>query len=154
MLLLKLLGASWLGHGRASELALALVLGLSGTLLFITPQGVWLSQLTLDIAYAGYGNYVAYPPLLTAAIKISGLVLNVRGYVLSQPVRFLGAFLAWFLWAWFCIKFFLLTGHQTPTLGLAQAIALSCAIVGVLFSTRIMFMAAAGLPVPGSPGRL
>jgi hypothetical protein len=156
--ILCILGATWLGHGRASELMLTFILAFSGLILFFLPNGVWLSQLTIDIAWAGYGNFVSYPFLTAAAIKGLGLYMNIVGAPMSRAVRFVGAFLAGFLWAWYCAKFALL-GAPGPNgvpldLNVAQIIAISTAFTGVLFSIRVMAMAMANLPVPGALGRL
>lgn len=142
MLLAKLLGAPWLGHGRLMEAMLAFVCGLYGALLLM-PHTAWESQATYDLAWTGYGQLVALPFLLKSVLTSYGLLANIRGWHGSRVPRLCGAFVGSFLWAWLIWKY----GMSGALLSFGSV----CAMVFLLASIRIMGMALADLPCPGEP---
>lgn len=141
-----LLAAPWLGHGRAVEAYLTIVAGVYGALLLFVPDGAFNSQITADIAWLGYGYYLAIPLLGKAALNGAGLIGNIRGNPGSRSLRFVGAMLGTTIWLFLAAKFFLV--------GAAATAGFSFCLVAILFSIRIMGLALADLPNPGRPGVL
>lgn len=137
--------APWLGHGRATECSLAMTAMLYGVLFLTVPGTPFDSKATWEIAWLGYGNWLAYPFLAKAILTGSGLVMNIRGIRGASWLRFAGAWLGFLIWTWLASQFAL--NHSMVT-------GFPFCIVAALFSLRIMALSLAGLPIPGAPGRL
>lgn len=140
------LGALWLGHGRMTEATLAAIAMIYGVLLFAVPSVPWESQATRDIAWHGYGHLIAVPFLLKALLTGLGLFTNIVGLQHSRFLRLCGASLGSGIWTWVLSKFALN--------GVPFTFGSVCAFIFLILSVRIIGMAAADLPKPGSPGSL
>ncbi len=138
-----IVGARWLGHGRATEFMLSLIALLYGIiLLFSGAAGE--SVATWDLALWGYGHWIAVPFIVKAVLSGSGLVGNLRGWPFSATLRFSGAFLGSVLWAWYLVKLLLF--------GAIGSLGFSFCVIAAIMSIRIMAMSRANLPLPGAPG--
>lgn len=146
MIAAKLMGAPWLGHGRMLEAALSLICLIYGASLLLIASAAFDSQATRDIAWAGNGHLLAIPFLIKAIFTGYGLLANINGWWYSQGARFCGALVGSFLWAGIFTKFVLV--------GATFSFGSVCCIVFFVGSIRIMGMAAADLPKPGSPGAM
>lgn len=134
--------ARWLGHGRAMELYLACVTAIYGIAL-LTQSGNIGNPTTADLAWFGYDRFFAIPLLAHAALAGSGLIGNILGWPWSRWARFAGAMLGCAMWTWVSVK-----------LGIVGNFSASGFVFGApaaLFCVRIMGMALADLPHPGSP---
>lgn len=145
-ILLNILGASWLGHGRKSEASLITVCFMYGMVLFLVPGAAFDSQATRDIAWQGYGHFIAIPFLTMATVSGYGLIANINVWCYSQAFRFCGALLGAGIWLWLMWKF--------TTVGSPFTFGSICALVFLVDSIRIAAMALANLPKPGAPGAL
>lgn len=139
-----ILAAPWLGSGRTIEAYLTFVTGFYGALILWVPYAALDSQATRDIALTGYGPYLAIPLLTKAVLSGTGLISNIRGGGLCQPLRFMGAFIGMMIWTFLIYKFW--WSGDIVTVGFAHC------VFSALFSIRIMGMTWANLPHPGSPG--
>lgn len=142
---LSLFAARWLGHGRAIECYLVSVTGVYGVLL-LTPGAAFDSKATVDIAWAGYGHWLALGPLSHFEVAGFGLLGNIKGWRGSRVLRFLGAMIGSLLWTWCAAKF--------AVLGDIATVGFPFCLVAILFSFRIMALALADLPPPGAPGAI
>lgn len=144
MMFARLLGATWLGHGRVAEAMLTLVAGLWGILLLVNPETATDSKATVDLAWEGYGHIIAAPLLLKASLTGIGLIGNVKGWSSSRYFRFCGALLGSFIWGWLIGKFW--------AVGVPFTFGVVCALAFFLLSIRVAGMSLADLPRPGTPG--
>ena len=145
--LITLVIARHLGHGRRLEFYLALVALLSSIILFWHPAGAARSHAMAELFWQGLGNYLFVPPLVVAAVSMYGLWANVRDWPLSRPARFLGA--AFGLWIWFVYA------AKLYVLGNIDTFGFSFSILAAFFGeVGVMFMVAANLPRPGARGNM
>lgn len=143
--IIRLFAAPWLGHGRATECFLLGVGALYGAILLL-PDAAFDSDATADLAWWGYGHWVALPLLIYAVLAGAGLFGNIRGWPLSRTWRFLGAMLGFAIWTWYAAKF--------AALGQLAAVGFPFSTIAAIFSIRIMGLALVGLPRPGAPGAM
>jgi hypothetical protein len=142
----RILAAPWLGHGRATEALLTIGCIIYGTIVLIAPSTMFHSRAVEELAWEGYGRWLAAPFFLKAALSGSGLTRNVLGRPGSQVLRFFGGMAGAGIWAWiFCQSIKI---DDVATIGFAFSGPF------FLISIRIMALAWANLPSPGAPGRL
>lgn len=137
--------ARWLGHGRAVESYL-IGAGMLYGLVLLIPGAAFDSTATADIAWWGYGHWIALPLLLYASIALFGLLANIHGWPLSRTLRFVAALAGFMIWTWYSAKF--------VALGQFAAVGFPFTAMSALFSVRVMGFALAGLPRAGAPGTL
>jgi len=142
----SILAAPWLGHGRAVECFLTCVAAMQGLILLFDTTAAYDSKATVDLAWWGYGQWLALPFLVKATLSGSGLIFNIHGLPYSRALRFSGAFVGCMIWTWYAAKLLLL--------GAPAAMGTPFCIMSALFSMRIMGLALAGLPRPGAPGAM
>jgi len=143
--LLMVLAAPWLGHGRASECFLALVCAGYGTSLLVNPGMASDIPATVDIAWTGNVRIFALPYIIKALLTGSGLALNIYGSACSRQLRFLGGLVGLLIWTWWASKLYLID---------AIGLGFFFYVMAGIFSVRIMGLALANLPRPGAPGVL
>lgn len=141
-----IVGAKYLGHGRAVESYLGLIALSYGTALLMSPYAQFNSQATIDIAWLGYGHYIGIPLATKGMFTLYGLVANIHGWPYSRLFRFVGALIGSGVWLWFYAKFALL--------GVPFTFGSFFALFSFLYSIRIMALALADLPRPGVAGAL
>lgn len=139
-----ILGSRWLGHGRFVEALLSFICLTYGLTLLLVPSAPWDSRVTVDLAWQGWGQAIAGPFLLKAALSGTGLVANILGSSTSRYLRLSGALVGSFIWTWLLVKFTLV--------GAPFSFGAICALAFLVSSVRIVGMSLADLPLPGSPG--
>lgn len=146
MLIEIILGARWLGHGRALEAFLAFICVVYSAILLLVPGAPMQSQATAQLAWEGAGPLlIAAPFILKAAFTTTGLYRNIRGLSWSRFYRIVGALIGTFTWSWYLTQF--IAYDAVGALGTAMCIG------GIVASIRIIGMAGANLPPPGAPGQ-
>lgn len=144
-MLIAILGARALGHGRALETFLAFVCFVYACILAFIPDAPYQSSATADLAWY-YGRGLALPFLIIAIFAGWGVYSNKKGLPYSRQCRIIGALIGTFTWTFFLVKF-----GATDSIG---ALGTALCIGGIVASLRIMGMAMADLPQPGSPSQL
>lgn len=136
-----------LGHGRATESALALVAALYGILL-LTNAGSQLAtvNVTEDIYWLGYSRFLAVPFLIKSALSGFGVYGNIMGWGHSRHFRLYGAMIGGFLWSWYASKAW--------AVGSGTSLGFAASVVFLLLSVRTMALVSADLPHPGMPPSL
>lgn len=144
--LIAVLGAKALGHGRALESFLAFVCFVYAMIILFVPDAPLQSQATVDLAWEGYGKYIAIPFLLKAILTGWGVYTNKQGLPISRFCRIAGATVGTFLWTFLLFKF--IAFDAIGALGTALCIG------GIVASLRIVGLAMANLPPPGAPSQI
>lgn len=142
----KIILASQLGHGRATEFLLSGMAGSYGLALLFFPSLGFESQATRHVFWQGQGVYVVIGLLTKAILSSWGLLANIRSWPYERSIRFIGAFIGAIVWLWFLFQFSFLSA--------VGAFGTFACFWFFVFSIRAMGMAIIGLPAPGSPGRL
>jgi hypothetical protein len=145
--ILLIVAARHLGHGRRMEGYLIISKGLGFIILFLFPDSFKLSASLFDIFWAGYAHYVCIPFGIAFALSLHGLVGNILGWEHSRVVRFLGAFLGFSIWTWWAAK--LIYTGDVATAGLFLTVP--AAFYG---EAGVMFLALVNRPEPGAPGNM
>lgn len=143
-LLLSMVGARLLGHGRMFELTVGTICALYGTMILFHSDTLWDSQATRDLSYFMFGRVIAAPFLLKAALTGYGLAGNIYGWRYSRSLRFYGALVGCCVWAFLETKFVLV--------GVPFTFGSICTMVFFLGSLRVIIMTSLDLPIPGAPG--
>lgn len=140
-----LLGARWLGHGRALEASLALTCAIYAGILLIDPDSAAHSSATAVLVWQGVTSWMlSIPFALKAILTATGLYRNIRGLSGSRYFRIAGALTGTFVWAFYLTQY--IAYDAVGALGTA------CCITGIVASIRVIGMAAADLPRPGAVG--
>lgn len=142
-----ILGARWLGHGRALEAFLALICAIYAGILLLVPGAAFQSQATAQFVWEGvHPIWIAMPFILKTVFTTIGLYRNIQGLSWSRFYRIVGALIGTFTWSWYLTQF--IAYDAVGALGTATCIG------GIVASIRIIGMAGANLPPPGAPGQL
>jgi hypothetical protein len=138
-------GVYQFGSGRMTELTLAFICGLYGLILLFAPAQALHSSDLSDLAWAGLGRMIAIPFLVKSVITGIGLARNIRGDKHSRQLRFIGALIGTFIWSWIATNL--------AYNGSFGALGFPVSVTFTYLSIRIMALACANLPVPGTAGR-
>lgn len=142
--ILSIFLARILGHGRAVESYLVLFAGSYGIALLFVPEAAFSSQATRDLAWMGYGPWVAIPFLLKSIVSGYGVLANIYAWRRSREFRIIGALIGMWIWSTMVYKFILVGSPYT--------IGSFAAGWAFFFSIRIVALAIANRPLPGSAG--
>lgn len=145
--LIALIGARWLGHGRRMEGYLVLVAGFGTLILCTHPLSAEFAHSLESIFWMGYGKYIFIPYLAVFVISGYGLVGNKFDWPSSRWARFIGATLGFLLWITYSVQLYHLNLIATPGFILGFPLA----VYGEL---GVMIASAANVPRPGAPGNM
>lgn len=146
-IVLLLLGARWIGHGRAVESLFTIIALTYGIALLVDSNVLLYSQATVDLVWWHSGNLiVASALLIKAGLSGSGLIANINAWPYSRALRFTGALIGSMIWVWYLSKYSL---AGTPV-----NLGAIFSVWAFVYSIRIMAMALANLPRPGEAAQL
>lgn len=101
-----------------------------GVVFAITPDAVENLRTTRDLAWVVPHYVLAIPWLISSACTLVGLVLFAFGNPLCAPLRWIGSFIATFIWAVMFARASIETGGALPTLIFY--------FIGMVWSPRVM----------------
>lgn len=142
MWIYKLMGGRTLGHGRALESFLAFICAVYAAILLAYPEAQYQSQATAPLAWRGYGWVFPIPFIAKSFFTAIGVYGNINAWPHSRTYRVIGGFIGTFIWLWFLTQY--IAFDMFGALGAALCIG------GTVASVRIIGMAWANLPIPGS----
>jgi hypothetical protein len=137
---------SFLGHGRAMETYLALVLITIGFQILMSPETLN-TTLALKIYYYLVPHaLISIPFFMVGFGKITGLFLNIQGYQISRWFRMGAAIAAMMLWL-FQIS------NIAQEFGVFYNGAFPFYLWSFAASARLFYLGLRNLPRPGAPGQ-
>lgn len=145
-IVLALFAARYLGHGRVIESFLVLFAGTYGIALLFVPDAAFSSSATRDLAWMGYGQFVAIPFILKSIFSGYGLIANIFAWSYSRLFRIIGATFGLWIWSTMVLKFIFV--------GTPFTVGTFAAGWSFYYSIRIIALALVDLPRPGVPGKL
>jgi hypothetical protein len=119
-LVLLIVAARHLGHGRRMEGYLVISKAMGMFIMFLFPGSFRESMSLESIFWAGYAHYVFAPFAVSFVFSFHGLFGNIFNWKYSRLCRFLGGFTGFFIWIWFIGK--LIHTGDIGTIGLILAI--------------------------------
>lgn len=131
-------GVKYIGSGLASDVFLFGVTAIYAALLLAVPGQMFDNKALFDLAWDGWGRWLAVPFLIKAILTGAGIVMTIMKKPYARFFRFSGSMVGSIIWYWFIAKYLFV--------GEILALGFPFSIVGAAFSLRILAISWANLP--------